>query len=101
MRRYTTPKHIYKMPFDTSVIAKVRIIYAQNEVIILTKEASDCKIEADTVTVILSQEETALFDCKKQFTEIQMHILTTGGQSLVSKPLKVSVEKCLDEGVLE
>ena len=101
MRRYTTPKHIYNLPFSTSLIDKLRIVYAQNETIILSKEVTECQLEDNTVTLTLTQEETALFDCKKQFTEIQMHILTTSGQSLVSRPLKVSVEKCLDEGVLE
>lgn len=101
MRRLTTPTHIYKVPFNTSDIDKVRIVYTQNEEIILVKEAEACKCEGNTITVKLTQEETALFDCKKIYTEIQAHILTVGGDSLVSSPLKVAVQKCLDTGVLE
>lgn len=101
MRRYTTPTHIYTLPFDTSIINKLRVIYAQNDAVILTKEVAECQLKDNAVTITLTQEETALFDCKKMFVEVQMHILTHGGQSLVSRPLKVSADKCLSEGVLE
>lgn len=99
MRRYTTPTHIFNVPFDTEIIQKCRMVYAQNESIILAKE--DCEHSGQSITVCLTQEETALFDCKKHYCEIQAHILTVDGKSLVSAPLRVAVEKCLDTGVLE
>ena len=101
MRRLTTPKHIYNIPFDTALIDKVRIVYTQDEKIILCKELTECNCKDQTITVNLSQEETALFDCKKHYTEIQLHILTTGGESIVSNVVRVAVEKCLDTEVLE
>lgn len=101
MRRYTTPKHVYTLPFDTAGIVAMRIVYAQNEKIIVAKEISECERAGNTVSVKLSQEETALFDYKKNFVEIQMHILDDAGNSLVSKPIKIAVEKCLDTEVLK
>lgn len=100
MRRYTTPTHIFNVPFDASIIKKVRIVYAQNESIILVKEGESCECGTNQITTKLTQEDTALFDCKKSFTEIQAHILTHTGESLVSKPLRVAVERCLDTEVL-
>ena len=99
MRRLTTPTHIFDVPFDTDIIQKCRIVYAQNEHIILTKE--QCELSEQSIKVCLTQEETALFDCKKHYCEVQAHILTIDGKSLVSAPLRIAVEKCLDVGVLE
>lgn len=101
MRRYTTPTHIYTIPFSSDLIEKVRLIYTQNDSVILIKEVADCHLQGNTVSVELTQEETALFDCKKHYIDIQMRVLTKDGKALVSRPLKVPAEKCLDEGVLE
>lgn len=100
MRRLTTPTHIFNIPFETDLIEKMRIVYAQNEEIILTKELSDCVLSDKSVSVTLTQEETYLFDNKKHAVEIQLHILTTGGDSVVSNIIRVLVEKCLDTEVL-
>ena len=100
MRRFTTPTHIFTLPFETEIIKAARVVYAQSEEIILAKGLSECALEGNTVTVRLTQEETAKFDCKKNYVEIQMHLLDTEGNSLVSQPLKVAVEKCLDSEVL-
>ena len=100
MRRYETPTHYIELPFDTSVVSKARLIYSQNDVQILVKELSDCQCEGNTLSVKLTQEETAKFDCKKMFIELQAHILTTGNESIVSDIEKVPVEKCLDNEVL-
>lgn len=100
MRRLTTPTHIFNIPFETDLIEKMRIVYAQSEEIILTKELSDCVLSDKSVSVTLTQEETYLFDNKKHAVEIQLHILTTGGDSVVSNIIRVLVEKCLDTEVL-
>lgn len=100
MRRYTTPRHIYTLPFDTKNIAKARVIYSQNETVVLCKEVTDCELDGHTLSVKLTQEETAQLDCKKNFVEIQVRVVDHAGNSFVSKPLKVAVEKCLDTEVL-
>lgn len=100
MRRYETPTHTIELPFNTSIISKARLVYSQNDVQILVKELSDCQCEGNTLSVRLTQEETAKFDCKKMFVELQLHILTTGNDSIVSDIEKVPIEKCLDNEVL-
>ena len=99
MIRGTTPTHIFTLPFDNSLISKLRIIYAQGDRKVLVKEHHDCQIEGNMVTVKLSQLETFLFDCTK-YVEIQLRVLTKGGDALNSRPMKVSVERCLDTEVL-
>lgn len=100
MRRYTTPTHIFTMPFETTEIEKARVIYAQGEKPVFVKELEECQCNGRTLSVTLTQEETALLDCKKGFVDIQAHILTTDGQSLVSEPVRVPVKKCFDTEVL-
>ena len=100
MRRYTTPTHIFTLPFDTTEIEKVRLIYAQGETPVIVKELAECQCDGQTLSVTLTQEETAKLDCKKVFVDIQAHILTTFGESVVSKPVRVPVEKCFDTEVL-
>ena len=37
MRRLTTPEHKFELQIDPYVIGKIRITYAQNNAIVLTK----------------------------------------------------------------
>lgn len=100
MIRGSTPTHIFTLPFDMGDADKVKIIYAQDDNILLTKERNACKIESNVVSVKLSQEETLLFDCKKQ-VQIQIRVLTAGEDSLVSDIIHVSVAKCLESEVMK
>ena len=61
----TTPTHIFRLPFSTLLIDKVRIIYAQNDEQILVKEKDDCDLKGNQISVTLTQEETFKFDCTK------------------------------------
>lgn len=100
MTRGTTPIHtFYLEDYNTNIISKIRILYAQNDKNILIKEEKDCIFEENTITTKLTQEETYLFD-DKQIVQIQLHILTTTNESLVSDIERVKVEKCLDTEVL-
>lgn len=99
MMRGTTPTHIFTLPFEAKLFSNIRIIYAQGDEQILVKEAKDCHIDGNTVTVRLTQEETFLFDCKK-YVEIQVRVLTPGKDALNSDPIKVSVDRCLDNEVM-
>lgn len=98
MIKGTTPTHTFTIPFDVSGIEKVKIIYAQDDVVVCEK--TDCVLKGTTIQTTLTQEDTLKFDHKKA-VQIQLRILTAGGQALASVIEKVGVSKCLDNEVLE
>ena len=100
MLQGTTPTHTFNIPFDTSIISRVRVIYAQNDNVILTKTERDCTFGDNTLSVTLTQEDTFLFDHKLP-VEIQLRALTPSGSVLASVPKKVGVTKCLETEVIE
>ena len=99
MIRGTTPTHSFKLPFDTSLIKRVKILYAQCDKLLFHKEAEDCTLSGDTIKTTLSQEETFLFNCKNM-VQIQLRVLTHAGDVITSDEMAVPVSKCLDDEVL-
>ena len=99
MIRGTTPIHTFRLPMETLVIKNAKIIYAQDDEVILTKELSCCEIGEKHIRVRLSQEETLLFDCRKA-VQIQLRVLTLDGDALATKPIRVVVGKCFENEVL-
>ena len=99
MYRGTTPTHTFTLPFDTSLVKTIRIIYSQQGVVVLSKTEADVGMSGSLVQVSLTQEETLSFRCKREVL-IQLKILTTTGEALVSDIIKVSVSRCLCEEVL-
>lgn len=94
MIRGTTPKHIFVLPFHTDAVKECRVLYAQGGEVVLTKTVSDCDMDGNELSVHLTQEETFLFDCTA-WVELQLRVLTFDGEALASKPMQVSVTKCL------
>lgn len=100
MIRGTTPTHIFELPFDTDLIDKVKVVYAQDDRVVFTKEQAECTLEANVVSVKLTQEETLKLDCRK-YVQIQLRVLTKEGEALASEIKTVDVKKCLESKVLE
>lgn len=100
MIRGTTPTHIYTLPIDTALLSELKIIYAQADNILFEKVAAHCQMTENTASVTLTQEETFLFDCKMP-VQIQVRALTVAGVALASPITLISVEKCLDNEVLQ
>ncbi len=101
MYRGTTPRHIINVPVDTDEIKSARIIYKQNDKVVLKKNLTDCSIEPGRIVTKLTQEETLLFDCTEPVS-IQLRVLTKADDALITRPIKKSIGECLDdEGVLE
>lgn len=99
MKKGTTPTHYFTLPFDTGEVANCRVIYSQNEKIILKKELVDCQCKGNTISVRLSQEDTFQFISPRP-VQIQVRVLTTGGDAINSDIKTVSCEQCLDDEVL-
>lgn len=99
MIRGTTPTHTFTLPFDTSLIKRVKITYAQDDKKFFCKETDDCVLSGNIVTTKLTQEETFLLDCKK-LVQIQIRVVTTAGEVLATDEMVVTVNKCLDDEVM-
>ena len=100
MRRGTTPTHIFDVDIDTSLIKEAKITYTQDDKIILEKRVNDCEITQGRIKTKLTQEETLKFDCTK-FVYIQIRALMINGDCLATDVIMASVDKCLDNEVLE
>lgn len=100
MRKGTTPTHEFVLPFSTDVISAVEITYAQSNTVILIKTKEDCVLKDNTVSVTLSQEDTFRFG-NNMIVDVQVRVLTTGGDVLASGVYSVACERCLSNEVLE
>ena len=99
MTQGTTPLHIIHLPFATDIIDKIEVAYEQNKKILLVKKREDITLGETSVSIRLSQDETLLFDYGT-LARVQIHLVTTGGDVLASKPMKVPVYILLDKKVL-
>ena len=99
MIRGTTPTHTFNLPFEVGMIKECRIIYAQDNEVILKKDNSKCILEGTTIKVELTQQDTFKFDSNKP-VQIQIRILTTNDVALASVVTTVGIAKCLDDEVM-
>lgn len=99
MRRGTTPTHTFCLPFDAAMVSKVRIIYAQNDEEVFTKETADCTLSDMKVVTKLTQEETLSLDQRKN-VQIQLRVITTDGDALASNVITKGVLELLEDEVL-
>lgn len=110
MRRGTTPTHTFTMPFSIPEGSCIRIVYAQNDKIILERTTESCTVDEKKVCVRLTDEETLLFDCSSHWVdgklqpypvEIQIGIKTLAGDKLWSEIMTETPERCLrKDGVI-
>jgi hypothetical protein len=100
MIRGTTPTHVFEIPLDASLVADLRVSYAQGGDALITKKLADVKLEGNTITVRLTEEETLLFDHSKSIAFVQVKVKTTGGDVLSSRIMNFNVFEALNEEVL-
>lgn len=96
---YTTPKHIFRLGFSTSLLSEVRIYYKQNDNIVLEKTEGDCEFIGNNIVLTLSQNETGMF-MDDVIIKIQLQIKTTDGVVAKSRPKMVSPNEALEREVL-
>ena len=99
MKRFTTPHFIFTLPFEVSLLKCLRIYFHQDDEPVLEKKTEQCEIDGYDIKVKLTQEETAMFDCKKH-ARVQLHALTVDGEAMLSDIHNVYVGECLAEEVL-
>ena len=96
----TTPTHHFNIPLDPSIIQRIQVTYAQQGNVLLVKTDADGQMEDGTLQVKLTQDETLLFD-EFSSVQIQVRVLTTGGDALASEVIRVPCGAVLDKEVLE
>ena len=99
MRQGTTPKHTFTLPFDTGVISKVRVIYAQRNDVKIVKTEADAEMVGNTISVKLTQKDTLQLNSSLK-THIQVRVVTLGGDAFASDIITVTTDRCLDGEVL-
>lgn len=98
MRIGTTPTHTFTLPEDVAAVAaKVRVVYAQCDKVVLCKDVTD--LTGNDAVVRLTQEETLKFHFRKP-VEIQLRVLTSGGDALTSDIIIRQPYECLEKEVL-
>ena len=100
MKIGATPRHTFAVPFKTDLIKELKITYAQNKKTVLEKYLADCEVEENSVSYSLTQEETFLFD-SNAMVEVQVRVLTMGGDAMTSNIHTIRAERCLDREVLK
>ena len=99
MRIGSTPTHVFTLPFNTDVVDVVQIIYKQGTDILLELDESDCEMTGNTISTVLTQEDTFLFT-GGGIVDIQLRVKTTDGTVLASNIMRVSAEQCLSDEVI-
>lgn len=99
MRRGTTPTHIFTLPFEVNSCTKVRVVYAQREIVKITKTEADAELTGNQIIVKLSQEDTLRLDDRLK-TEVQVRVLTADCESMVSDVITLNTKRCLNDEVL-
>ena len=102
MKRATTPTHDFIIPFEVSLLEKVKLTYAQlsvskSKVIIFQKEIKDLELFDNTIRYTLSQEETLMFQGGKE-VEIELKVKANG--KVMIDTFTTDCERCLCEEVL-
>ncbi len=97
--RGTTPTHTFTLPFDTSLIKEVMVIYAQDDTEVFHKSTDECVMNGRTVKTKLTQIETLSLSNERP-VQIQLRMLTYDGDAIKTKPRIVSPGVCFNDEVL-
>jgi hypothetical protein len=99
MIRGTTPTLQFILPLDTSQLAEAFVTIAQNGVVVIDKQLSDCECSQNGLTTKLTQEETLKLECDC-VSEIQIRARTLDGNAIASNIIRVNTERILRDGVI-
>lgn len=99
----TTPQHTLVFPIDVSSAKKIQITYSHKKCdvseIILQKNIESLSVDSNKVTVFLSEQETFLFKDLK-YVDIQARLLMLDDNVIATEPIRINVDKCLDDNLL-
>jgi hypothetical protein len=99
MRQGTTPTHTFTLPFDTSLVSKIRVIYAQRDIVKVVKTEAEAELIGNQIVVKLTQAETLRLNHRLK-TDIQLRVVTHDDEALASDIITVVTDRCLSNEVL-
>lgn len=99
MRRGTTPTLTFTADMDCTQIDKLDVSFAQRDEVVLSKGLADCTVNGNTITVNLTEEDTLLFDCRKNPVRIQLRA-GIGDKRIASNIMHTTAEAILKDGCL-
>ena len=73
----STPIHTFTLPFDISGATNVVLIYSQDYKEVFKKEMQELTISGDTISLILTQEDTFKFN-PDRLGQVQVSLLIDG-----------------------
>ena len=97
--RGTTPKLVFTLPFDTSLIDKIYITFQQKYRKAIEKDKSVCSFENNKVTLKLTQYDTLTFVSNYPLN-IQLRVLLQDGSAIASKVIDKQVKDVLKDGAI-
>ena len=99
MRRGTTPVLTFTADMDCAQIDKLDVSFAQRDEVVLSKGLADCAVNGNEITVRLTEEETLLFDSRKNPVRIQLRA-GIGDIRIASNIVHTTAEAILKDGCL-
>ena len=100
MYRGTTPSLIFNLPIDPTTLTQAWITISQNNNVVINKTLAECQIQDTSIICSLSQQDTLLLQ-KRIDAQVQLRVLTEGGDALASPIYSVKVQDILKDGVIE
>jgi len=98
MRRGSTPTNVFDVNVDLTD-AKVYVDYEQDGKIVLEKTGTDLTVATDSVTVVLSQEDTLAFHDGRVL--IQLRYVDQFGTADASNIISTTAERIIKDGVIQ
>lgn len=105
--RWTTPTLLFRLPFDASGAEKLSIAFKQcrnpeaPSGLLFEKRLSDCTIDGNEISVVLSTQDTRLID-KDKLIPIYIQIrINIGGKEVVSKYIQADPYLVLKDGEID
>lgn len=98
MFRGTTPNNIFEVDIDCTDAEEIYITYSQFQQVIIEKSIEDVIVTAETITVLLTQEDTLLFRPGK--VEIQIRVKYPDGKAMACDIIETTAKRILKEGVI-
>ncbi len=99
MIQFTTPTHIFNVNLDFTNVDVIYVTYNQNGTNVVEKSKEDLTIDAQTITLKLTQEDTGKF-VFGQPVEIQIRAKFYDQTAVASNIMKTTVERVLKGGVI-